>query len=217
VSAIIDGQTISATTNNITILGTNPTTASVNSLIAEQQPPPNWPTGTQYNYDNVLEQIEANEGGVSGGYDLQFLSNGDPRFNIPRGNVGPGDGGAGLMQISPPNIEDVWDWKTNLIDGVATFDRKLTAAVDIFNEIPDLLSANAQSTIASLGLSSISFGITPDMIVRDAVERYNGGVDYGAILNPNGTLEVSINPTTKIGTVLWRERGGYVNAVLGPD
>ena len=214
----------STATAQLKILATNPTKAQIEALINSQPVPANWPSGSAYDYHSVLRKI-AN---VESGY-LQFYSSGTYQ-GYPMWNKG-GDGGVGIMQVtkSSPVITDVWNWQTNVLDGVATFNDKLRIA----STYPTTIQSYPQFTAAvkAYNASRIALGQPPlksvvvplwssdpteraNDRVLDAIRCYNGAAGTDSIGTPilhefelattsSGLLDLTVNGSTLVGTAKW--------------
>ena len=209
---VVEGKKFAAKTAGLTIVGTNPTQQQIIAFINDQIPPASYPTNSSYAYVYVIQQIASVESGFQ-----QFTTLATPLFNQE------GDGGVGIMQVTPGKgdfqPEDVWDWKSNIIDGIKTFSDKLERA-STFIADPDVsipgLSAQLRATQKKLGLSAIGFAqFTPDQFVREAVHYYNGGTAYFPVRDSKHALVVDV--TNGIGTVPLYDIGGYDTTVLGPE
>jgi hypothetical protein len=121
-------------TNSVTvkIIGTNPSSAAILAFLAAQP--------DSRGFDAILQH----ESGMK-----HFNAQGDPIKSF--------DNGFGICQLTSPapTYEQVWNWKLNIVGGLALFATKRA-------------SANAY-------LSQGGRAFTQDQLIREAVCRWNGG------------------------------------------
>lgn len=214
-SVSVQGKTFTASTKGLMITATPPTQQQVIDYINSAVIPSLYPVNSDYDYHTVLRRIASLE---SSGFQ-QFQSPNSPLFNRQ------GDGGVGIMQVTPGKGDfhpaDVWDWKANVDDGIQTFVDKLNRATD-FTVHPDVslpgITNEMTKTRTKLKLVLVQLPVfTPNQFVREAVHFYNGGVAYKPTLKSDGTLVVSVNSATGVGTVALHDIGGYDTQILGSE
>jgi hypothetical protein len=235
VDTIMNGKNIQLYSNDVTILGMNPTASAVKAYI-NAKPTPTGPNGfpakSGYDYHTILRQIagvESNGLSSNGAIYHQFsdLSQnaGWPYFNSNGATTtGPQDGGVGIMQITPDpkskniaSISDIWNWHTNVDDGVALFKTKLaevsnyTAFYEANQE--KMLASQIKALRVKNGLSSLSMEpLTAAEVVRAAIRRYNGGFEFTPARDKAGNLIVTMTGP-KTGVIAWVENYGAYNYV----
>ena len=213
------------TTAQLKILGTNPTKAQIQALINSQPVPQYWPSGSGYDYHSILRKIANFE---SGGY-FQFYTSG-PYQGYPVWSS-DGLGGAGIMQITPASFADVWNWQTNILDGVAKFNTALKVAatypttIQTFPQFTTAVKAYNAARVAQ-GLPALKSVVVPlwssdptqgatDRVL-DAIRCYNGAGGTDSIGVPilhefqlattsSGLLDLTVNSSTLVGTAKWVE------------
>jgi hypothetical protein len=180
-TATIRGESVTATLDGLSIKGQNPSKDAVRSYI-NSQPVPSWyPAGATYTYNQVLNKLASVE---SGGALQQFISDGTPLFNAPAKGAEP-DGGAGVMQLTPPSPEETWNWKKNVDDGATTFRNKLVDASAYSSILQDYVNSTdftvvlARINVTRSRTDQIKHIVVPgygnpDWLVRDAIRGYNG-------------------------------------------
>jgi len=129
------------------ITGTNPSVASVRAELGE----------------DIMRRIANHESGFH-----QFESDRKsgrivPKFNRGR-DGGPGDGGAGIGQITPPSPDDIWNWKANVKSAKGKFGTGRATALSWLNT-----HVNNGQYANDKGLSN------SEAILWDAIQLYNGG------------------------------------------
>ncbi|MDG4882000.1 transglycosylase SLT domain-containing protein [Mesorhizobium sp. WSM4884] len=98
-----------------------------------------------------------------------FLPNGKPKSNTnTNGTVD-----WGLMQINQATVEQQWNWKLNLSQGISLLGTKKTAAENYLNRHPK--------------------GVTAEMIENEMIQRYNGGTYYKWDASGGGWVEHPAN------------------------
>jgi hypothetical protein len=217
VQATINGADMEGTKDGLKILGDNPSADAVKAYISSFSAPPSYPSlGATFTYQQILTKIALQE---SDGTLGQFISDGTPLFS------GANDGGAGIMQITPPTAEQVWDWKANVQAGV----KKLNSSLELADRyVANLRLYINSSFLAATNTARQNQGLPPlvsivipnwtaDQKVRDAVRGYNGynGADpidsalhlhqYALKRTPSGSLSIAIDPATLIATASWYE------------
>ena len=206
VSATVAGKTLTAQSSRLRIIGANPSVAQLNAYIDTHAIPGNYPKESKYDYHKILHQIASWES--SGG--KQFLPDGSPKWSHDK----PALFGAGIMQITPASDDEIWNWKVNIDDGIRIFNAKLSDAVGYPARVAVKTHGELNAAKNRLHLTSVviePFG--PDRIVREAIQRYNGGVLYRIARDSHGRPTITIHGSTGVAT--WVEGGnGYLNDVL---
>jgi hypothetical protein len=211
-------------TKNLKILARNPDKAAIQAFIDSLPVPSNWPTGSSYDYHTILRKFAAHETSGFGGYH-QFRTTG-AHEGYPLWNTG-GDGGVGIMQVtrSLPVLAEVWDWRANVRAGVAIFSDKLRIAQTYstsYDERKQFEKAvkefNKARHKAKKGKpDDITITVpewTADQKVLVAIRAYNGAAgtdslgvnilhEYELKVTASGLLDVTVDETTKTGTVQW--------------
>ena len=129
------------------------------------------------------------------------------------GNV-PSDGGVGVMQLTPPSSdEQVWDWQANVNAGIGVFDNKLLAAI-AHEETDQSTVQNMLNALVAAGkpYTSVEMDYTPDMLVQDAVQAYNGYFAWQPSTNLSDYYPVNGKVTVKWVTTQYA--GLYEKPVL---
>lgn len=210
-------------TRNLKVLGRNPTAAQVDVFLGTINPPSSWPAGSDFSYNAVLQRIAQTES-----QKRQFTSAGYPNWNVK-----PGDGGHGIMQITPPAGSpvvraNVWDWQANVRAGVQLFTAKLGAARDyarVTQKRSEFKAAVARYNVGRNPPVTVTVPeLTANQRVEFAVRYYNGAGglkdsigrpfchEYQLTLTPGGLLDVTLaggSKTTgraKWELVDWRRR-----------
>jgi hypothetical protein len=195
------------TRDRMMIIGKNPTQQEITNYIQSNSVPAIYPVNAGFGYHDVLSRIMREESRST-----QFLADGCPLFNT--GN----DGGAGLFQITPPDTQDVWNWRANVDSGIRIFKNKLSESRRYDARVIRASRKEIANLTNSLNLTRIDIPSWTDrMLLREAVQRYNGGRLHRLRRNPSGTLVVTIVDSVKrVGILEWEEDGnGYVAKVLG--
>ncbi len=203
---------------NLHIRGTNPSKSAVQTALPHE----------------ALQQIACRESsidGLSGQRQFEAAAGQASRCPIVAHN---GDGGTGMMQITPGTEGDLWNWRANVSDGINIFNTqfKFSVAYDadggvVRSELPQMLinlnsARQAQNLppVVSLSLRHwTSTGFSPPgnygELELDGIRGYNGfnGTDgFGHSLHEfkvNQTAGqvpiVIIDPKTMIGMADWSE------------
>jgi len=200
-------------TKNLKVLGKNPSASQVNAFIASN-PPSQWPTGTKYNSATVLRQIASQESQRQ-----QFTADGYPKWNV--GKSGGGDGGVGIMMLTPPPKvpEDVWNWQENLKDGIKRFGEKLMAAQSYASDTQGRSEFKKAVERYNAGRNPKVTVTVPQLAADEkvlfAIRYYNGAAgtdsigrpfrhEYELALGPVGLLAVTLEIGRKDrGTAKW--------------
>jgi hypothetical protein len=190
-TVVIDHTSYSFSNNEYMILGMNPDAASIAEYIDSKPVDPNYPAGSQYDYHKLILAMVMAESSAK-----QFTDDGAPHWSED------GKHGAGLMQLTPATYPVTWNWKDNIDAGIAVFSAKLRDASGWAARV----TKKDQDELTSLNAELAPF--TSDMLVREAVRRYNSGSQFLPQQNPDKTLYV--NPD---GVVPWIERDDSA----GPD
>ena len=98
----------------------------------------------------------------------------------------------------PPTTEQIWDWQANVNAAIGVFDNKLLAAIahektdqsTVQNMLNALVAAGKQYT-------SVEMDYTPDMLVQDAVQAYNGYFAWQPSTNVSDYYPVNGKVTVK--------------------
>lgn len=200
ISATVNGHTLTGATSGVTIVGTNPQRADVQSRIAATVPTLTWDGLHVSDVTDVIERIACQETAQR-----QFKA-------AANGGVGPAwisfDNGAGIFQLTDPSPFDdsnlIFDWRANTDGGLTSFRSKIPVA----KRYPALLRASGPYKTeigainvarASAHLSPITItpapdftmigmlGATPtDQLLDDATRGYNGYAGsrlYGQLLH----------------------------------
>jgi hypothetical protein len=202
VNAEVDGMAVQRQSEGLAIVGTNPSAAVITGYLNDQPTPSNYPRRTKYDYHKILRQIASDESSLD-----QFVD-GAPNWSHDARK------GAGLMQVTPASDDDIWNWQTNIDDGVAIFNEKLSKATTYAARTAKKLKSQLDRARILLHLKSVTLApLTPNQVVREAIQRYNGGNDYVPATKRNGSVDVTVSG--KVGVVHWVETGnGYVENVL---
>lgn len=200
---------------HLRILGTQPDAVTIEAYIRAKHVPHDFPTGGGFTYHDVLLRIMKKES-----LRLQFHEDGSPVFNA-NGNHGLGDGGAGLFQITPPKkkpptIAQVWNWKANVDEGGNIFNDKLTEAIGFIDARAVREAAQRVRQQFHLPGNTLVQVVRPPwprdvMVLREAVQRYNGGRAFDA----RGQRVILTNGTTIIEVTWERTENHYHVDVLG--
>ena len=177
----------------VKVLGRNPTIPSIDSFIASFPTPADFPSWQGVTYQRIFVAIRQQESAAE-----HFLESGEPKFNIARRGE-TDDGGAGLFQITPPSIEDVWNWREN----TRSADRKLRGNIPEAISYMDNIATHqrVQDFIRQNGLRSdipitvLPSGITrEEMIVRNMIQLFNGRYAFRAdiTIDRNGNVPRSL-------------------------
>lgn len=203
-SVSVRGQPLRATTKSpasenypkydlVRVLGRNPTIESIDSFIASFPTPADFPSWQGVTYQRIFVAIRQQESAAE-----HFLESGEPKFNIARRGE-TDDGGAGLFQITPPSIEDVWNWREN----TRSADRKLRGNIPEAISYMDNIATHqrVQDFIKQNGLrpdipiTVLPSGITrEEMIVRNMIQLFNGRYAFRAdiTIDRNGNVPRSL-------------------------
>jgi len=86
-----------------------------------------------------------------------------------------GDGGYGLMQLTPPgNTEQVWDWRANIAEGQSRLNEKYDEASTCGSRIRrGVASRNLYHGVKYENVTDLT---TVEQLWKEAFQRYNGGV-----------------------------------------
>src|SRR5262249_8406540 len=131
-----------------------------------------FPASTGHDYHALLLKIMQQET-----HGNQFDAEGSPIFNTM------GDGGAGLFQITPPSLREVWNWKANVDAGVRILNTKFRDAVgwidsrSVARAIKSARIENGLSVNTPVRTEPPAW-LRDEMVLREAVQRYNGGTAF---------------------------------------
>jgi hypothetical protein len=190
---------------HLRILGTQPAAATIEAYVNAKHAPGGFPAGGGFTYTDVLLRIMRVES--FGG--LQFLGDGSPLFNTTD------DGGAGLFQITPPDTAQVWNWQDNADAGQNVFNGKLGEAIGFIDTRAVRQAAQQVRQQFNLPGNTPVQVVPPPwsrdvMVLREAVQRYNGGNAFqarGQLIVVNGVRTIQVT---------WQRAGnGYHETVLG--
>jgi hypothetical protein len=220
VSVTVNGSTLTASSNGLTIVGTNPTIGSLQSTA------PN---------NAAFRKLTRLESGLR-----QFLAPACPLFSQD------GLGGVGLCQLTRPAPTDdqVWSWKANLAGGITLWGQKETTArgfpaqVRASTDFQNLVKAwNDQRAAAAAAVGKpagqppptppppIPVTIpdyTADQLQRETLRGFNGWAgqlhEFRPKVDANGLLVVTLNAAGNQGTAEWEEltaaqRTAYYNQI----
>ncbi len=192
------------------IRGTQPDAATISAYVSAKPTPARFPAGPGFTYIDILLRIMRLES--HGG--LQFDNRGLPVFNDTKN-----DGGAGLFQITPPNTADVWNWKANadagsakLRDSVAEANHWVLGTNAQKAEMRRLRKDNPLPENIPVHVVAPAPWPTDVMILREAVQRYNGGNAF--VLR--GQVVTNADGTTAVEMTWERTRAHYHEQILGP-
>ncbi len=205
VSVAIPGSTLTDSTKDLLVTGTNP---SVGTLAGVANP------------NQAFRKLMRVESGLK-----QFLSDTCPLFS------GDGFGGAGVCQMTPANDDQVWSWKVNVKDGWDLYKQKENAArayvrsvrngdfktlATTYNEKrkaklqaaaagkPD---AGAAAAIQDLTIELPDY--TDEQLERDTVRGFNGWAaglhEYRVKVDKDGVLVVTEDPGGTKGKAEWEQ------------
>jgi len=154
---------------------------------------------------------------------------------VPKLNRGR-DGGGGICQITPPEAEDLWNWKSNVASGKRVFAEKRNAAAAFprreqnSQRFRDLVQAlNQQRTQKGLAALTVTVpAFDADQLSKDTIRGFNGyarGMHEFRLSVVGGVLQVTnVNNQTNTADAVWervpvadRPQVGdpdYVNHVL---
>jgi hypothetical protein len=178
---------------------------------------PDWQQVSEALGDDLLRKIAKHESkGRQFEVDIDASKGIVPVFNRGR------DGEAGIMQITPPTSEDIWNWQTNIATGKRIFAEKQSAArnypravanssrfktlVKKFNE------SRKQQGQPALTISVPDFN--PEQLKRDTLRGYNGyaGIDgFGQrlheyrVIEKDDMLQIKINESSLTGEAVWEQ------------
>jgi hypothetical protein len=185
---------LTTTTTGLHVTGTNPTIPSL-----RQMPLPS----------DGFKRLMRNESGLR-----QFIG---PTLACPQfshDNLG----GVGICQLTRPAPTDdqVWNWKENVLGGIALYRQKEAAArafvhhtrAHQFKTLAKAYNAaRAQQGLPPLAVTLPDY--TPEQLERDTIRGFNGyggGLhEYRLKLRPDGTLFVNVDPTGTAGTAEWEQ------------
>jgi hypothetical protein len=196
VSATANGQTDTAQLEGLRIVGTNPTFGVVNALL-----------GT-----DPLRRIAHQESNFA-----QFGIDSWPFFSRD------GLGGAGIMQITPANEDQTWDWKANVRAGVQKYNHCYSLGPTFINSVrtsPQFaaLVASLNQARAKKNLPQLVVAIpdwSADQRIADAIRGYNGwaGTDpvaptlhlheYKLSLDVIRQLQITATPNSNSARAIW--------------
>lgn len=235
VKAVVEGQTLSAQSQSLRIVGTNPALATVHPTLPH----------------DTLRRIARRESGVR-----QFDTAAAGSTSACPLWSSDNAGGVGVMQLTSPAPTDdqVWSWRSNVAGGVALFNQRGVTARQYPGRVrasagfAQLVTAyNAHRATQGLPLvqvtlpdfTSSGFNVPNAQIGQvelDNVRGYNGWAgrdtfgfplhEFRVSVDTQGLLVVNIQPGTNQGTAVWervpaasRPQGvgdpNYVNNVLG--
>ena len=208
VSVAVAGTTLTATTANLQVTGTNPSIAALRNAA-----PANGAFRKLLCLESGLRQFQSS-------YPLLSADN---------------KGGAGICQITnpPPTDDQIWSWKENMRAGWELFRSKQSIArnypaqVRASAKFAELVKEfNAQRAANGLGrLTIVLPDYTDEQLERDTLRAYNGYAgrlhEYRVKVDGNGLLAVTVDGS--IGTAQWEpitaaERTAlYDEMGLGPN
>ena len=184
------------------IIGTNPNWAEISTALG----------------NDLLRKIAKHE---SGGQ--QFETDTDASKGIvPVFNRGR-DGGAGILQVTPPTAEDIWNWRTNIENGKRIFAAKQAAARNYPSAVAN--STRFKTLVNDFnvlrqqqGKSALTIRVppySPSQLERDTLRGYNGyagtdsfgnGLHEYRIVVENGILRAeNINESALTGDAVWEQ------------
>jgi hypothetical protein len=208
VNVVVAGTTLTATTANLRVTGTNPSIPALRNVAPA---------------NGAFRKLLCLESGLR-----QFQSS-YPLFGADN------KGGAGICQITnpPPTDAQIWNWKENMKAGWELFRSKQSIArnypaqVRASAQFAELVKAfNAQRAANGLGsLTIVLPDYTDEQLERDTLRAYNGYAgrlhEYRVKVDGNGLLAVTVDGS--IGTAQWEpitaaERTAlYDEMGLGPN
>jgi hypothetical protein len=218
VTATIDGEEMQGTLDGLTIKGRNPGADAVKAYIDTFDQPDSYPSGSSYDYHEVLKKIASQESGQNF---LQFHNSGQiegtPLFSSDN------FGGAGIMQITPASPEQVWDWKANIDAAVQKFNSGLELSdryvTNLQRYVTRTILPQVNARRATMGLQPLVSITVPnfgaDMVVLDAIRGYNGYAGHNPVYtaqtlheyilstDTSGNLNLDIDATTLTATASW--------------
>lgn len=143
----------------------------------------------------------------------QFIKN----EKYPLYNVSANDGGCGICQITPPSVDDVWNWKNNLKSGWQVYQTKEAMALHYVKHVrksvlPKLLRdyndlrAKQKPPLPAVVHADIP-DYTDEQLQRDTLRGYNGFAlglhEYRVLLDAAGIVVLNVDPKTLRGTASW--------------
>ncbi len=223
VTALVDGQTQTAS-NVGSVIGAEPDISTVQSFIRSKRIA-GYPQGATYSSPNIVDKIVGQESSYQ-----QFDSSGNPLWSSD------GLAGAGLMQITPAAFGDIWNWQTNVKDGI----KKLQSVIGLANRYRSrvLASAGFKKLVAALNIQQKAAGLRPlqvtipsftaDEQVLMAIRAYNGvsGTDsvglpvlqeYELSVSNNALVLSSVDQVHHHAIAAWIEVDPAQRSVGDPD
>jgi hypothetical protein len=206
------------TLQHLQIRGRNPAKATVQGALPNE----------------ALQQIACRESfidGLSGQRQFEAPAQQASRCPIIAHN---GDGGTGMMQVTPGSEQDLWDWTADAADGISKFNSQFQFSVAydrdsgiVRSELPTMLTnlnnsrrAQGLPLVTSLSLRHwTSTGFSPPgnygELELDGIRGYNGfnGTDglghslheFRVIQDNNHIPAVTIDPKTMAAAADWYE------------
>jgi hypothetical protein len=209
VKATVQGRILTAQSNGLVILGTNPPVASAQAAL------PHDTLRRIARFESGYRQFNSAAGGGT---------NKCPLFSSD--NLG----GAGIMQLTSPQPtpDQIWDWTANIRAGVLVFNQKVTAARNYPGQVrgsagfQNLVQAFNQNRVAH-GLPAVQvtlpaftsgdFNNNLQQLELDAIRGFNGWGGHDAFgfplhefrvaVDSTGLLRVNIDATGTHGTAIW--------------
>ena len=200
VSITTGGRAIAAVRDDLKIVGTNPTIASLSVAAAGATP--------------AFRKLMRHESALR-------------QFRQPTCPLWSADslGGVGLCQLTPPQNDDqIWNWKENLRGGLAVYAEKERAARgyparvrgrrDFMAMVDEYNEARKRASLPVVSVTIPDF--TADQLQKDTIRLYNGGHEFRPKVM-NNLLVVTLDASGRAGSAEWEPIPVSQRTVGDPD